>query len=163
MAAKDTLLQALADSLIRTMREQLERANHRMTGSLIESLESQIKTTVTGATIEIWMNDYGLALNNGVPPSRIPFTPPSGRGGTSKYIEGLKRFAELKLGISDPKKALGVAFAIARKQKEKGLPIAGPSRFIEGTLEIEKQNIEKFVQDWAAELFEAQIELLIAA
>ncbi len=43
------------------------------------------------------------------------------------------------------------------------MPVAGPSQFIESTLELEKNNIEKFVADWAAALFEAEIEILIAA
>ena len=161
MGDKDRLLHLLADNLVNTMRSQLERLNHRMTGELIESIESRIQTTVTGATLEIWLNDYGMALNNGVPPDRIPYTPPTGRGGTSKYIQGLQRFAQLKMGISDAKKALGVAFAIATKHKQRGMPLAGPSQFIETTLELEKNNIDKFVEDWAEALFEAELETLI--
>ena len=162
MKDKDRLLQLLADNLVNTMRSQLEKLNHRMTGDLIESIESKIQTTVTGATLEIWLNDYGMALNNGVPASNIPYSPGSGAK-TSKYISGLQRFAQLKLGISDPNKALSVAFAIARKHKQRGMPLAGPSQFIETTLELEQNNIEKFVQDWAAALFEAELEILIAA
>ena len=161
MGDKDRLLQLLADDLVNTMRVQLERLNHRMTGDLIESIESRIEARLTGATIEIWLNNYGLALNNGVPPERIPYSPGSGAK-TSKYISGLQRFAQLKLGISDPKKALGVAFAIAKKHKEKGLPLAGPSRFIETTLELNKQNIDTFVEEWGAALFEAELEKLIS-
>jgi hypothetical protein len=87
----EELLNDLAELLKDEMKQQLKIADHIMTGSLIESIEDRILTTIDGRKIEIWLNDYGIALDQGVPKDRIPFTEPSGRGGRSKYIEGLQR------------------------------------------------------------------------
>lgn len=161
MENKDQLLQSLAAVLVSEMRNQIKLAGHVMTSDLLESVESKIEKTITGAKIEIWLNAYGLALNNGVPPEKIPFTEPSGRGGRSAYIEGLQRFAQIKLGVTDERESLGIAFAIARKQKEKGMPIAGPSRFIEKTVKETEVDVETFIEQWAAAVFEAQLDIAI--
>jgi hypothetical protein len=146
------------------MRQQLKIANHIMTGDLVESIESRILSTIGGRKIEIWLNSYGIALDQGVPADRIPFTEPSGRGGRSKYIEGLQRFAQLKLGVTDQRKSLGIAFAIARKHKygsPGGMPVKGPTQFIQKTLTATEEEIIKFAEEWSKAIFEAQIESII--
>jgi len=155
------LLENLAEVLKEEMRQQLKIANHIMTGNLVESIESRILSTIEGRKIEIWLNSYGIALDQGVPPDRIPFTEPSGRGGRSKYIEGLQRFAQLKLGVSDNRKSLGIAFAIARKHKKVGMPVKGPTQFIQKTLDVIEDDIIRFAEDWAQAIFEAKIESII--
>jgi hypothetical protein len=160
MEAND-LLQNLAALLVQEMRQQIKIANHIMTGSLADSVESMILNTITGRKIEIWLNDYGIALDQGVPPERIPFTDPSGRGGRSKYIEGLQRFAQLKLGVTDQRESLSIAFAIAKKHKKVGMPVAGPTKFIEKTIDATDADIQKFAEDWAEAIFEAQINAII--
>jgi hypothetical protein len=155
------LLNNLAELLKEEMRQQLKIANHIMTGSLSESIESRILSTIEGRKIEIWLNSYGIALDQGVPPDRIPFTEPSGRGGRSKYIEGLQRFAQLKLGVSDNRKSLGIAFAIARKHKQVGMPVKGPTQFIQKTLDATEDEIIRFSEDWAEAIFQAKIDSII--
>jgi hypothetical protein len=155
------LLNNLADLLKEEMRQQLKIANHIMTGDLIESIESRILSTIEGRKIEIWLNSYGIALDQGVPPDRIPFTEPSGRGGRSKYIEGLQRFAQLKLGVSDNRESLSIAFAIARKHKKVGMPVKGPTQFIQKTLNATEDDIIRFAEDWAEAIFQAKIDSII--
>ena len=155
------LLNNLAELLKEEMRQQLKIANHIMTGDLVESIESRILSTIEGRKIEIWLNSYGIALDQGVPPDRIPFTEPSGRGGRSKYIEGLQRFAQLKLGVTDNRKSLGIAFAIARKHKKVGMPVKGPTQFIQKTLEATEDEIIRFAEDWAEAIFQAKIDSII--
>lgn len=155
------LLNNLAELLKEEMRQQLKIANHIMTGDLVESIESRILSTIEGRKIEIWLNSYGIALDQGVPPDRIPFTDPSGRGGRSKYIEGLQRFAQLKLGVTDQRESLSIAFAIAKKHKKVGMPVAGPTKFIEKTIDATDADIQKFAEDWAEAIFEAQINAII--
>ena len=155
------LLNNLAELLKEEMRQQLKIANHIMTGELVESIESRILSTIEGRKIEIWLNSYGIALDQGVPPDRIPFTEPSGRGGRSKYIEGLQRFAQLKLGVTDNRKSLGIAFAIARKHKKVGMPVKGPTQFIQKTLDATEDDIIRFAEDWAEAIFEAKIDSII--
>jgi hypothetical protein len=161
MESANILLENLAALLVQEMQQQIRIANHVMTGSLEESVESRILSTITGRKIEIWLNDYGIALDQGVPPENIPFTDPSGRGGRSKYIEGLQRFAQLKLGITDNRKSLGIAFAIAKKHKRVGMPVAGPTKFIQKTIDATDADIERFAEDWAQAIFEAQINAII--
>lgn len=160
----EELLNDLAELLKDEMKQQIKIADHIMTGSLIESIEDRILTTIDGRKIEIWLNDYGIALDQGVPKENIPFTEPSGRGGRSKYIEGLQRFAQLKLGVTDQRKSLGIAFAIARKHKygtPGGMPTKGPTEFIQKTLTATEEEIIKFAEDWAEAVFEAKIKSII--
>ena len=155
------LLNNLAELLKEEMRQQLKIANHIMTGELVESIESRILSTIEGRKIEIWLNSYGIALDQGVPPDRIQFTEPSGRGGRSKYIEGLQRFAQFKLGVTDNRESLGIAFAIARKHKKVGMPVKGPTQFIQKTLDATEDDIIRFAEDWAEAIFEAKIDSII--
>ena len=158
---RNDLLQRLANVLIKEMQMQLRIANHIMTGTLSDSIESRILNTIEGRKIEIWIEQYGIALDQGVPPDRIPFTEPSGRGGRSKYIEGLQRFAQLKLGVTDNRESLSIAFAIARKHKKVGMPVKGPTKFIDKTLEATEDEIQKFVEEWSEAVFIAKIESII--
>ncbi len=115
-----------------------------MTGALANSLDVQ----VVGEKINVLMFDYGLSLNYGVRPERIPYTiPPPFRGGKSKYIEGLIRFAKLKLNLSGDR-AKNAAFAIARKQKLKGAPLTGKIGWIDKTLAKESDNIDAIIENF---------------
>ena len=162
MGDSANILNNLADLLVVTMQGQIALAGHVMTGSLRDSVEKKITETATTATIEILLNDYGLALDQGVPPENIPFDfiPPY-RGGRSKYIEGLARFAKLKLGKNDPKEALSIAFAIANKHKRVGLPVAGPSEFIQKTLDATEQEITRAVEEYSEIVFGVLIDNFI--
>ena len=161
MVAKGELLQSLADTLVKEMQRQIAIADHVMTGALLDSVEGRISQTITGAAVEIWLEEYGLALDQGVPPERIPYTPPTGRGGRSAYIEGLARWAKLKLGKTDPREALSIAFAVAEKHKKVGLPTKGPTEFIQKTLTATETEIQDFLEEWAKEVFEAELNAII--
>ena len=156
------VLQQLADLLVRTMRAQIELAGHVMTGSLRDSVEGKVEETATTATVSILLNTYGLALDQGVPPDRIPFDfiPPY-RGGRSDYIQGLQRFAQLKLGANSEKEALSIAFAIANKHKRVGLPVAGPSEFIQKTIDATEAQITKAVEEYTEVVFGVIIDNFI--
>lgn len=109
---------------------------HRLTGSLIDSIEGKVKETATGARIEGMMLEYGIPVNTGVSADRIPYggnvrgrTSRAGGGGRiSKYIAGLQLFAELRFRVSK-KEALSIAFAIANKHKKEGMPTRASRRF----------------------------------
>lgn len=137
--------------------DELIRQGHKLTGSLIHSLDSKFKEAKTKDRIDFLMLSYGRALNDGVKPNKIPYTiggPP--RGGKSKYIQGLIEFAMKKFSL-DKKAATGVAFAIAKKQKEKGSPLTGKIGFIDNSLEANMDKIVELIQDY----YEATIELII--
>jgi len=94
---------------------------HKLTSGLINSIEYQVRAQVTSAEIDFLMFDYGVILDKGVSAARIPYSPGSGAK-TSKYIDGLKQYARLRMGAATEKEAERIAFAIARKHKKEGMP-----------------------------------------
>ena len=131
----------IAEIVTEATKIEFAAQGHELTGALIDSIEAQVKETTTGARIEGLLLDYGLAVNNGVPKENVPFTI-NNRGslrafrtsnfrrstGVSKYIAGLQLFAELRFRVSK-KEALRIAFAIARKHKQEGIPSRASKRF----------------------------------
>ena len=115
----DTLLNSIGEVVKKAVIYNFKLRDHVMTGDLIDTINYKIQTTDIGGRVDFYLNDYGMYQNYGVTPSQIkkPFARPR--------IEGLQRFAKLKLGISDEKEALRVAFAIARKHKLEGMPTNG--------------------------------------
>lgn len=122
------LIKQLSDLIVQAIRVELGLQGHKLTGKLIESIEAVATNTSTGFVISILGEDYIAPVNNGVPAANIPFSGRSGRGGTSKYIQGLRRFAQLRFGVSE-RKALSIAFAIANKHKREGMPTRASRRF----------------------------------
>lgn len=115
----ETLLNSIGEVVKKAVIYNFKLQDHVMTGDLIDTINYKIQTTDIGGRVDFYLNDYGMYQNYGVTPSQIkkPFARPR--------IEGLQRFAKLKLGISDEKEALRVAFAIARKHKLEGMPTNG--------------------------------------
>jgi len=91
----DILKKKVSDFVIIQLSFELSRQGHNLTGALIESFETTIREQGDVITIDFLMLKYGRSLNDGIRPEKIPFTPvPPYRGGTSKYIEGLIKFAQ---------------------------------------------------------------------
>ena len=115
----------VADFFQEELKKELEAQGHRDTGSLIDSINYEILIDSQEVNIVFSYLFYGDIVNDGVPAANIPFTPPSGRGGTSKYIEALKNWASRR-GF---KKPLSAAFAIAAKHKKEGMPTKNSYKF----------------------------------
>ncbi len=151
------LFKPITDFVIIQLAFELSRQGHNLTGSLIKSFESKVRDVGDSIVIDFYMDSYGLSLNYGIKPSRIPYTvPPPFRGGTSKYIEGLIKFAQLKFG-ADKKRAKQIAFAIAAKHKKFGFPLSGKIGFFDIALEANEEQIKELISDY----YEATINLLI--
>jgi hypothetical protein len=112
---------------VEALKIQYRLQGHRLTGRLEKSISYKAFETTEGATVRITMEDYGIVLDQGISPNRIPFSGRTG-GRTSKYIEGLKNFARRRFGVSN-KEATRIAFAIANVQKKEGLSTKNSSRF----------------------------------
>ena len=112
----NTLLNSIGEVVKKAIIYNFKLQDHVMTGDLIDTINYKIEQTDIGGRIDFYMNDYGIYQNYGVKASQIkkPFAKPR--------IEGLQRFAKIKLGISDEKEALRVAFAIAKKHSIEGMP-----------------------------------------
>lgn len=157
----EVLANQIANILIKELRRQYLLQGHKLTGRLINSIEGIVRLTASGANIAIIMEDYGIIVNNGVPASRIPYSPNKRTGAkSSKYIEGLKRFAALRFGLSG-KEALNAAFAIARKHALRGMPTRGSFKFsktgkrtgaIEAAILDTGAEITKITEDFLEEL-----------
>lgn len=109
------------DIITHELERQWFSQGHRLTNKLINDLKVEIVERVGTVMIDVYMYNYGSYMDRGVKAANVPYQRGSGAG-KSLYIEGLKRYVMLRMGLDD-KKALGVAFAIATKQKQKGIPI----------------------------------------
>lgn len=121
-----TALEAAMKKLQADLRQELKDQGHYLTGRLSNSIEYNIVEGFDKVTATIECEEYGLALEFGVPSGRIPYSPGSGAG-TSKYIQGLVTFFQKK-GLQG-REALGAAFATARAHKREGMPTRGSARF----------------------------------
>lgn len=110
----------------RDLRTELAAQGHTGSGKLRDSIQYQITEQPDSVTAIIECEDYGLAIEFGVPANKIPFSPGSGAG-HSLYIQGLITHFEQK-GLSG-REAVSAAFATAHVQKREGMPTAESFRF----------------------------------
>jgi hypothetical protein len=153
-------IKEISDVVISAIREQWVLAGHSMTRSFEESLRYEVKQEGIITQLKFYGKAYGVYLSRGVPASGIPYTPGGGRGGTSKYITGIKNWVQMKLGISDQREALGIAFAIAKKHSERGMPIRDGqlgSRFL---LKVQQQH-KKEIGEAVKKYFDLRIQQTI--
>jgi hypothetical protein len=121
--------QEIGKIAVEAVKMEYAAQGHKLTGALIDSIEYQVRKTATGAAVEGIMLDYGIPVNTGVTAERIPYDPTRRTGAkVSKYIAGLQLFAQLRFRVGK-KEALSIAFAIARKHKQQGMPTRGSRQF----------------------------------
>lgn len=133
---------------------ELKAQGHDSSGQLVGSIETKINETIEGMRGELYMAYYYEFVNNFTPPSKIPFGGRSGRGGKSKYIEGLISFFT-RLAAQNP---ISRAFATAYTQKKEGRPTKGSYLFSSngrrtGFLEaahskIAERGLDKIAEDY---------------
>ena len=154
----DQLGEILARFIFPQLAAELNRLGHKLTGALEKSFEVRVVEKKNIVTVEFWMLKYGLSLEYGIKPEKIPYTIGGApRGGTSKYIQGLIRFAKLKFGATK-KRAKSIAFAIATKHKKEGYTYDKSNLgFMSNVLKADEEKIVQIVQDY----FEASINLMI--
>lgn len=125
-------------------------AGHNLTGGFEKSLEVKETVTDKGIRIDVLGNEYGIYTSEGVTANKIPYTPRrrgQGRGGTSKYIQGLVFYVQRRMGISNEREALGIAFAIAEKHSKNGMPKDGASKFLDKVGEKHLDELTKIVEE----------------
>ena len=137
---------------------------HNLTGKAIQELETRV-IDVRGVTIiQGYIVDYMANINEGVPASRIPYSPGSGAR-TSKYISGLIDYVKRRMGKSD-REAKSIAFAIASKHKREGMPTKNSARFSStgkrtGFIEAALEGIEPKLAEMIELAVQESIELVI--
>lgn len=145
-------MKEIMELLQATARKELEQQGHVLTGRLRDSIDYEITPLDDKVVGTLFGDDYGVVVEFGVDPERIPFSDPSGRGGTSKYIQGLVRFFQIK-GL-DEREAIRAAFATARIHKREGMPTVASSRFSQTGKRI------GFIKDSVDALFDKFITII---
>jgi len=136
----------LIELLKEKIKEEWTLAGHPTTGQFEESLEDEILYEDNKMILNILGNEYGIYMNYGVEPDRIPYTRRNrgqGQGGTSRYITGLQNWVKIKLGITDEREALSVAFAIAEKHSVDGIDGSG---FLDNVRNNYQQEMDSIVE-----------------
>jgi len=166
-----TEVEKLENILNEALMDEWEAQGHKATGAVYKEIEYQIKQTTDTFTLSGYMPFYGNIIAAGVPGNRIPYSGRTGRGGVSKYIEALQRYAEWKIGITDPKKSLSVAFAIATVQKKSGMPTPGSFKYsnsgkrkdwVEEAFKNNEDKITEAVREMSHELLKLNLDVFLA-
>lgn len=159
------LSRLIGELILRDLALELRDQGHKLTGGLIRSLEYKVRRTANEVLIDFFSAPYGRILNTGVPARKIPFSPGAPRGKTSKYIEGLIRYAKKRFGFSK-KQATRRAFQIANAHKREGMPTRGSYRFSKngrrtGWIDIVIEKDGPKVEEMIVEKVSDTLELLI--
>lgn len=110
------------------LQQEFAKQGHTLTGAWEDSIVAQ---EVDDGEVEIMAKSYGLIVDQGITPERIPYggQGTGGNGGLSEYILALQKYWKLrKPGITD-KAALRLAFATAEVQKVEGMSTEASKRF----------------------------------
>lgn len=146
-----TKLDKLGKAIIDRIALEWQRQGHQLTGAFEQSLEYDYD----GEYLNIYGNHYGKILETGVTAANIPYTPGSGAT-SSKYIQGLARYAMLRMGV-DERTALSIAFAIARTHKREGMPTRASAVYSQtgrrtGFVEDSVPDIDQLVEEFTDKL-----------
>lgn len=162
-------LDDLGDFLVKELAYELAQQGHKATGSLISSIEYNVTAFADALALEIQYLEYGRYVETGVPANRIPFGKKTGAK-TSKYIQALIEWVKVKR-IASGLQAVGLAFGIARKHKQEGMPTRGSFAFSRNgrrtgfqTFVINQNagKIDDIIQDGLEATVSAQLDDLIA-
>lgn len=102
------------------LKQEFVKQGHHLTGAWEDSVIAQ---ETGGGEVEIVATAYGMIVDAGITPDRIPYggEGTGGNGAISQYILALQGYWKVrKPGISD-KAALRLAFATAEVQKIEGM------------------------------------------
>lgn len=147
--------------LVDKAKMEILQQGHKASGKLIESLVPEFTLSDLRRLVAyIWVEDYGLIVDQGVKAARVPY---SGRsqapGGRSAYIEGLLNWARIvKPGLAD-KERLSFVFAVAATHKKEGIPSRGSFSFSQNG---RRKNWVKYGIDDNIEALERDLELFNA-
>ena len=114
------LTEEISTLAITVVANEWKAQGHNLTGAAIKNMETAVRMETDKIIIDGFVPDYMAINNQGVPSTKIPYYPGSGRK-ESEYIKGLMKYAKQRFGASD-KEAKSIAFAIASKHKKDGMP-----------------------------------------
>lgn len=147
----ESTLESIGDFLKRELITELISQGHKLTGTLIDSIEHKVKISVRQIELEGRMIFYGRFVDTGIKATNIPFSG-TGGGGKSQYITALINWVKLKFSV-DAVKAKGIAFAIAHTHAKVGMPSSkggfAPEKtsFLTKTLQINESRIVRDIEN----------------
>ncbi|RYZ61592.1 MAG: hypothetical protein EOP09_19770 [Proteobacteria bacterium] len=153
------LLAKAVKMLDTAFKAEFRQQGHSLTGATENSILGQVDGTHAEGT----MLDSGYIVNDGTTSKKIPFSGTHGKGGTSKYIQGLINFFMLR-GLSE-KEATGAAFATAKVQQKEGMSTAASSRFskngkrqnfVENVIETKEPVLDAMITAGMDDIFESE-------
>jgi hypothetical protein len=151
------------------LRAELINQGHEVTGRLIRELRYKIEKSANEVTLNIYMDKYGIYVNNGVLGAKIPYNRGSGAK-KSMYIDALIGWIEQKGLESGDRDIKNFAFAIANKHKKEGMPTGSSSRFsrngrrtgfIDSVIRENNQEVETLIETEAGEAVEVFFDNLV--
>jgi hypothetical protein len=162
----EKLLDELSEKFKGKLIDRLETDGRRASGDLIRSVSHVVTKIFFGVQSEILWLQYGGVFETGVPAANIPFAGTnrnSGGGGISKYIQGLVNWINIKGFLTGlDKNPLSIAFAIAHKHKERGMPLDGNINVMTDTINEFIPYLEQQIDQETERIIYAQIDSLIA-
>lgn len=154
MSIEENIYEQLGKDIGEVVKNAVKQAfimqGRQLTGALVNSIDYNVYATINSAKIEFTLLEYGMVLNYGVTPDRIPYTRGSGAKG-SKYIDGLKAYAKLRFAAND-KEAERIAFAIATKHKKFRMPLDGKTGAVEEGIENSLNEVNDLINSAFSEL-----------
>ena len=128
-----TGLLSIAEEVKALIRDEWDKQGHDLTGAFKKQLTHEIVETADRINIRIidgTDKGYGKIINVGVPAASIKSRYAPGR------IAGLTNYAKLRMGADD-KEAKSIAYAIATKHSQQGMPLPSSNRFSQTGKRIE--------------------------
>jgi hypothetical protein len=166
-----TLIEHLEQVVSEVLANEWEAQGHHMNGAVVRDIEYVAKYETNKILLSGLMYPYGMIIAAGTPENKIPFSGRTGRGGTSLYIAALQNYAKARMGVTDEKKSLSIAFAIATKQKAMGMPTPGSYRFsstgkrkdwIELAFKNNEDKITEAIRQMGVNVVSANIDVMLA-
>ena len=163
-------LDDLGEFLTQELAAELIAQGHRATGRLASSIEYNVTAFAQGIALEISYLEYGRYVETGVSKERIPFGGGKTGAKTSKYIQALIEWIKVKK-IASGLQAVGLAFGIARKHKQEGMPTRGSFKYSKNggrtgfqsfVIRANEGKIDDILQDGLEAVVSAQLDILIA-
>jgi hypothetical protein len=165
MTEQQLLLNA-CNRISEALKSEFIKQGHHLTGEW----EDNVAINSLGDNeVEIVAMRYGIIIDRGITPDRIPYGRPvvgeQGEGGISQYILGLARFWKLRKPNITDKQALKLAFATAEVQKIEGLSTeaskiyssTGQRQFFMESVEV---LFKDYLDNWIFEGFETVINTI---
>jgi hypothetical protein len=127
-SAFSPLLRTAGDMLVTALAATLQQQGHQHTGRLIRSLVHELSAAADVLQLQLYFEQYGVYVDQGVSAGRIPYTAGSGRK-SSRYIRALMLWATQRGMVTSQRQAKQMAFAIAQSHKKHGMPGRGSSAY----------------------------------